>query len=153
MRVCNSLAEERHRSTPQRSITLLANNEFCYPGVTLAPLACSPAADGQGSPQGPALLYANTLLIAEDQGPMGRAAPIRPLAEEYMSNYQFILGSPLIYQSTPGESSGDVGGMFLFSPSPANRQPYLGRTGRDGLSGGKNEYLLEPFPLACSPLR
>lgn len=68
--------------------------------------------------RGPALLYANSLLIAEDQGPIGRATPIRPLTEEYVSNYQFIPGSPLIYQSTPGESSGDRGGLFLFSPSP-----------------------------------
>lgn len=85
---------------------------------------------------------------------MGRAAPIRPLTEEYVSNYQFIPGFPLIYQSTPGESSGHVGGMFLFHPlQPINVQPYLEGTGRNGLCRGKNEYLLEPFPLACSPLR
>lgn len=79
---------------------------------------------GKAPCRGPALLYANSLLIAEDQGPIGRAAPIRPLTEEYVSNYPFIPGSPVIYQSTPGESSGDGGdggdggGVPLFSPSP-----------------------------------
>lgn len=70
---------------------------------------------------------------------MGRAAPIRPLAEEYVSNYQFVPSFPLIYWSTPGESRGHVGSIFLFSPSPASFQPYLGRTGKDGLSRSKNE--------------
>lgn len=51
--ILNYLAEEGHRNTPQRSITFLANNEFCYPGAIPAPPACSPAADGAGPPQGP----------------------------------------------------------------------------------------------------